>query len=111
MLPTGIGCRAPRPKALTLLVAFVFEWDPRKAARNFAKHGVTFLEAASAFDDPHSLTVSDPTHSMAEERYLLLGMSGIGRLLVVAHTERADEIRLISVRIATRTERLAYEER
>src|ERR1051326_1546881 len=63
-------------------------WDPEKAAVNFHKHGVDFIEAASAFGDPHSLSKLDTTHSIDEERWLLLGYSAQGRLLVVAHTER-----------------------
>jgi len=87
-----------------------FVWDRDKAAANLRKHGVGFDEAATAFGDPLSLTVPDPDHSIGEERWLLLGVSVAGRLLVVAHTERVDEIRLISARAATRRERETYEE-
>jgi uncharacterized protein len=65
-----------------------FEWDPDRAATNERKHGVAFAEASTAFRDPHSLSVPDPDHSTAEARWLLLGVSTRGRLLVVAHTER-----------------------
>lgn len=85
-----------------------FEWDARKARRNLEKHGVTFEEAATAFADPQSLTEFDPDHSENEDRFLLLGASHAGRLLVVAHTDRSDIVRLISARIATRRERKTY---
>ena len=89
----------------------IFVWDPRKAAANRRKHGVDFLEAATAFADPLSLTVPDPDHSGREERFLLLGRSHQNRLLVVVHVERAaNEIRIISARRAARHERLQYEE-
>jgi len=87
-----------------------FVWDRDKAAANLRKHGVGFDEAATAFGDPLSVTIPDPDHSVGEERWLLLGVSVAGRLLVVAHTERVDEIRLISARAATRRERETYEE-
>ena len=73
-----------------------FEWDARKAATNLRKHGVTFDEASTAFADPLSLTVPDPDHSIEEDRFVLLGLSYRGRLLVVVHTERGDNIRIIS---------------
>ena len=92
-------------------MAFRFYWDPAKARSNLAKHGVTFEEAATVFGDPLSLTIVDPQHSTAEEaRFLVLGQSVSGRLLVVAHTEHGDDIRLISARLATRRERHRYEE-
>jgi len=85
-----------------------FEWDPAKAERNLAKHGVSFEEAVTAFSDPLSLTVFDPDHSVEEDRYVLQGVSSLGRLLVVAHTDRAARIRIISARLATRRERRSY---
>ena len=85
-----------------------FEWDPDKAEVNFAKHRVTFAEAATAFADPRHRLLADPDHSIDEERWLLLGLSAQGRLLVVAHTERRDRIRLISARVATGRERGVY---
>ena len=92
-------------------MAFRFHWDPEKARVNLAKHGVSFEEAATVFGDPLALTISDPDHSSPEEvRFLLLGQSGSGRLLVVAHTETGDDIRLISARLATPRERRFYEE-
>jgi len=87
-----------------------FVWDREKAAANLRKHGVDFEEAATAFGDPLSITIPDPDHSAGEERWLLVGENGAGRLLVVAYTERANEIRLITARAATRRERQTYEE-
>jgi uncharacterized protein len=91
-------------------MALRFSWDARKAASNRRKHGVSFEEATTAFGDPLSLTVPDPDHGADEERFLLVGQSDRQRLLVVAHAERGDEIRLISARPATRGERRNYEE-
>ena len=87
-----------------------FVWDREKAAANLRKHGVDFEEAATAFGDPLSITIPDPDHSAGEERWLLIGQGRAGRLLVVAHTERGNEIRLITARPATRRERQTYEE-
>lgn len=90
-------------------MGLVFEWDAEKGMGNLEKHGVSFEEAASAFADPLSSTIADPEHSVGEERWILLGLSFTGRLVVVAHTERRDTIRLISARLATRSERRQYE--
>lgn len=87
-----------------------FEWDPRKAAENLSKHEVSFHEAATVFDDPLAITYPDPDHSDDESRWLTFGNSTEGRLLVVAHTEAGDTIRIISARRATRNEREIYEE-
>jgi uncharacterized DUF497 family protein len=87
-----------------------FEWDPRKAAKNLRKHKVAFTEAATVFSDDLSITVYDPDHSMDEDRYITIGWSHGRRLLMVAHTERGDRIRIISARELTRTEREAYEQ-
>lgn len=87
-----------------------FEWDPRKAAKNYRKHKVSFAEAATAFDDELGFTVSDPDHSVDEDRYITIGWSYRQRLLIVAHTERGDPIRIISARELTRIEREAYEQ-
>jgi uncharacterized DUF497 family protein len=87
-----------------------FTWDPRKAAANLRKHGVGFPEAATAFADPLSLTIADPDHSVGEERFVLIGHSERRRLVVVAHVERGELIRIISARSATRPERKTYEE-
>ena len=87
-----------------------FEWDPSKAAENLRKHGVPFSEAATVFGDLLGITVSDPDHSVDENRYITVGYSNQGRLLLVAHADRGDRIRIISARILTRRERIAYEE-
>lgn len=86
-----------------------FDWNDDKAARNLAWHGVSFEEATTVFADPLSWTFPDPDHSLGEQRYLSIGMSTQGRLLMVAHTEQDDEIRIISAREATRPERRYYE--
>ncbi|MGB6068109.1 MAG: BrnT family toxin [Desulfomonilaceae bacterium] len=91
-------------------MGLTFEWDKRKAASNLNKHGVSFEEAASVFGDTLSLTIADPDHSAEEDRLMLLGISERGRLLVVCHTERRDNIRIFSARPATRGERKTYEE-
>ena len=87
-----------------------FSWDPVKEGANVRKHGVSFREAMTAFADPFSVTVHDPNHSVYEARYVLVGLSSRGRLLVVAHAELPAQIRIISARPATRRERHAYEE-
>jgi uncharacterized DUF497 family protein len=87
-----------------------FEWDPRKAATNRAKHGVSFEEASSVFGDPLGLIVDDPRHSHGEKRNVLLGLSERHRLLAVMFTERKEMIRVISARKVTRRERKYYEE-
>jgi len=91
-------------------MALCFVWDRRKAAANASKHAVSFEEAASCFGDLLSLTIRDPDHSRGESRFLLIGLSVNDRLLVVSHTERMGEVRLISARLATRHERKHYEE-
>ena len=87
-----------------------FEWDARKATVNVAKHGLTFEEATTVFGDPRSLTIPDPAHSTVEKRFIILGRSHTGRLLVVVHTERGDRLRIISARSASRKERKTYEQ-
>ena len=91
-------------------MALQFAWDARKAAANLRKHGVAFAEATTAFGDPLSLTIPDPDHSEDEGRFLLIGRSTRQHLVVVAHVERGDTVRLISARPATRRERIVYEE-
>jgi uncharacterized protein len=91
-------------------MALGFSWDPRKAASNERKHGVSFEEAVTAFGDLLSITVPDPDHSADENRFLILGLSDQDRLLVVAHVERGDDTRIINARLATRRERNKYEE-
>ena len=86
-----------------------FEWDIRKAAANLRKHGVSFEEAATAFGDYLSTTASDPDHSTEEGRYITVGLSNLGRLLIVAHSERGGRIRIISARTLTGREKRDYE--
>ena len=86
-----------------------FEWDEEKAQSNLKKHGVSFEEAATIFNDPKIATISDPDHSEDEERYVSLGKSIILRLLSVVHTYRKERIRLISARKATKAEKKTYE--
>ncbi|MHC1726012.1 MAG: BrnT family toxin [Syntrophobacteraceae bacterium] len=87
-----------------------FEWDPKKARSNQRKHRVSFEEAATALSDPMSATGHDPDHSVSEDRFITFGLSERGRLLVVAHTEEDDIIRIISARVASKGERSIYEE-
>jgi uncharacterized DUF497 family protein len=92
-------------------VSLRFTWDRQKAASNLAKHRVSFSEAMTAFEDPLSLTVPDPDHSEHETRFVLVGMTRWRRTVVVVHTELADNVRILSARLASRAERKAYEER
>jgi len=87
-----------------------FEWDPKKARSNLRKHKVSFEEAATALKDPMAATGCDPDHSVGEERFITFGVSERGRLLVVAHTEENDILRIISARVASKGERKIYEE-
>ncbi len=87
-----------------------FEWDENKAARNLSKHGISFDEAKTVFDDPLYIDFYDPDHSEDEARYLIVGASNRRRLLIVSYTQRGDSIRLISSRELTQSEREAYEE-
>jgi uncharacterized DUF497 family protein len=89
----------------------VFTWDPQKAAAHVKKHGVDFREAATVFDDLLSATFPDSDHSTFERRFLTTGMSASLRVLVVAHTEQGDTIRIIGARPVTRRERKFYEEK
>jgi uncharacterized DUF497 family protein len=88
-----------------------FEWDPRKAAANTRKHGVSFEEAATAFKDTLGRASADRLHSEKEQRLILVGMSGRQRLLLVVFTERGDILRIISARQPTKRERDSYERR
>jgi uncharacterized protein len=87
-----------------------FEWNPEKADINLAKHTVSFYEASTVFEDALSATFPDPDHSIGEERYVIIGMSTSGRLLIVSHTDRENRIRIISARSANRQEKRFYEE-
>ncbi|MEH2257830.1 BrnT family toxin [Nostoc sp.] len=86
-----------------------FQWDPNKAVSNAEKHNVSFEEAVTVFGDPLAITIPDPDHSVGEFRLLTTGLSRSQRLLVVSHTEREGEVRLISTRLATPQERRSYE--
>jgi len=86
-----------------------FEWDDEKASSNLKKHDVSFEEGSTIFNDPLLATIVDPDHSEHEERYISMGISVQGRLLVVIHTERDERIRLIGCRKATNIERKTYE--
>ncbi len=87
-----------------------FEWDEAKAASNERKHGVSFLEAQTVFGDPLALTGYDPDHSEEEDRFITMGTSIDGQLLVVSHTDRGSTIRIISARMACHSERKDYED-
>jgi uncharacterized DUF497 family protein len=90
--------------------AIRFEWDQTKAASNLRKHGISFEEARTAFEDDEALVMPDDEHSVGEERFVLLGLSTALRVLVVVHCERndGDNIRIISARKADREERTDY---
>ncbi|MGE5305911.1 MAG: BrnT family toxin [Alphaproteobacteria bacterium] len=88
-----------------------FECDPKKAARNFRKHRISFNEATTVFGDSLGTTVPDPDHSVTEDPYITVGISSRGRLVMVARTERKERVRIISARELTRAERKAYEEK
>ena len=88
-----------------------FEWDQRKAAQNRRKHRVSFQEAATVFGDPWAITYHDPDHSVSEQRFITVGMSSVHRVLIVAHTDRNENIRIISARKTTQRERKDYEEK
>ncbi len=87
-----------------------FEWDEEKAVVNLASHKVSFDEAKTVFDDPLYVDFYDPDHSLDEHRFLIVGESRQGRLLIVSYTERGDTVRLISAREATSAEKKNYEE-
>jgi len=87
-----------------------FEWDPNKAAKNLRRHKISFDEAAAVFTDPMFITFVDEEHSTDEERYITIGLSKHGRLLVVAHTDREGEVRIISARKAIKKEIKFYAE-
>jgi uncharacterized protein len=90
-------------------VQMEFEWDPDKDQGNQEKHSISFEEAATVFDDELQITIPDPDHSIGELRYLTMGLTTSGRLVVVSHTED-DRIRIISARGVTVQERGSYEE-
>jgi uncharacterized protein len=87
-----------------------FEWDAAKARLNLSKHSVSFEEASTAFGDRRAITIPDPLHSLAEERFVTIGVSETGKIPVVVATERGDSLRLISARPASKREKKQYEE-
>ena len=102
--------RGPIPDPWDYTGLVVFAWGSGKAAANLKKHDVDFREAATVFDDPLSTTFPDVDHSTAERRFVIVGTSAPGRVLVVAYTEQGETVRIISARPATRRERTFYEE-
>ena len=90
-----------------------FEWDDGKAEANLRKHGVSFIEASTVFEDEKALFMADPMHSDDEERFLILGLSARSRVLIVAHCYREDIeiIRIISARKASARQKQTYERR
>ncbi len=91
-------------------MGLTFEWNERKSRENFRKHGVAFEIAATVFGDPKSITVYDETHSQTEDRFVTIGLSVYGIVMVVVHTDRGNRIRIISARKATAKEKQQYEE-
>jgi len=90
-------------------MSLIFDWDPRKAKTNLKKHGISFIEATTVFSDPLSMTYDDPDHSYDEDRFIIIGFSDTGKLLMVSHAEEDDKIRIINVRKLTKKERKQYE--
>ena len=91
-------------------MSLLFEWDANKARANLRKHGISFEVAATVFGDPNAITVYDDSRSPEEDRYVTIGLSAAGPLVVVCHTDRNNRIRIISARKATTKERRQYEE-
>lgn len=89
----------------------IYEWDERKARENVQKHGVTFEEAETVFDDNDARFTFEVEHSSSEDRFMIVGFSARGRLLAVWHTYREPNIRIIGARLATIAERKGYEEK
>jgi uncharacterized protein len=87
-----------------------FEWDPEKDRVNLEKHGISFGEASTVFLDPLQITVRDELHSVGEFRFRTIGYTTTDRLIVVAHTDREERIRIITARAATARERRQYEQ-
>lgn len=87
-----------------------FEWDQQKAQSNLIKHGIAFEGAQTVFDDPLYVDFYDPDHSESENRYIIIGTSSIGHVLLLSYTERGEIIRIISARQVTKQELKAYQE-
>jgi uncharacterized DUF497 family protein len=109
-VPTALCAAAEPERHAQRRDSMKFSWDPKKAAANLRKHGVSFEEASTVFRDTLSATAADPDHSIEERRFITFGNSKKNRLLVVAHTEEDDKIRIISARLMTKQERRIYEE-
>jgi uncharacterized DUF497 family protein len=88
-----------------------FEWAPGKARQNRRKHRVSFQEAATVFGDFLAVTYPDPDHSTSEQRFITVGMSSAGRVLIVAHEDLNENVRIISARKTTQRERKHHEEK
>ena len=106
----GYNANSRRKEQKIGSMSLTFEWDESKARENLRKHQVRFEEAKTIFADPFSVTIPDPDHSLDESRFVDIGYSAAGRILVVVYTERGENIRIISSRQATRAERKVYEE-
>ena len=87
-----------------------FEWNKEKAKSNFKKHNIDFKEASSIFRDPLFITALDKEHSRYEERYVTIGLSNKNRVLIVAHADSENKIRIISARKVTKNEKRFYQE-
>lgn len=105
----GSAPRSPAWKGECYARAVVFEWDANKAAANLEKHGISFEQAATVFEDPLADTYDDPDHSQDEQRFLTFGHTRDGMPLVVAHCDRGDRVRIVSARRMTRGERRQHE--
>ena len=92
-------------------MSLIFEWNENKANENLKKHGVSFDEAKTVFNDPFSVTIYDPDHSIDKDRYIDIGLSSKGRLIVVSYLEQDGKIRIISSRKATKKEKRDYEKK
>ncbi len=97
-------------RSLILRVTLEFEWDEFKNKQNQLKHGISFEEVKTIFNDPYSITINDPNHSIDEARFIDIGLSINYRILVVVYTERQNKIRIIICRKATLLERRIYEQ-
>jgi uncharacterized DUF497 family protein len=98
-------------QSIYIVAILIFEWDPRKDVSNQRKHGISFSEASSVFEDDLARLIPDPVHSNGEQRLILMGMSSKNRLVLVHHCEREGEvIRIFSARKASRNERDQYED-
>ena len=86
-----------------------FQWDEKKERANVEKHGVSFQEATTVFGDPLAGTIPDPDHSLGEPRFITIGHSSSDRLIVVSHTEKGENFRIINAREANIHERKTYE--